>query len=126
MRASIHGCMSTETTTPTKYHLPTPPNTTHPPLPPSYITTHPTIYHPTTPTLYQPPPHPIPLTYPTLYHPPTCPYPIPPTQTYPIKPTHPHLKTTNPPLGYCLLLFDRKYNGMLIKSHKSRGGRLRV
>ena len=99
-RASIHGCMSTETTTPIIYHRPTPIlyHLTHlpHPIPPTHLypktTTHP---HPIPPTLYYP------LTPPPLYHPPTYPHPIPPTYPYPIEPTYPHLPLLY--LGYGLV-----------------------
>ena len=55
-RASIHGCMPTETTTPIVNHPPTHPHPilpTHPyPIPPTYP--HPIQTHPPTPTLYHP------------------------------------------------------------------------
>ena len=70
-RASIHGCMSTETT---PY-----------PFPPTYpypiTSTHPTLYHPHPHP--KPPTHPYPITT-------THPYPIPPTYPYPMPPTHPY------------------------------------
>ena len=72
-RAFIHGCMSTETTTPTIYHPPTP-TPYHPPNPTLYHPSTSTLYHSTNPTLYQPP-------TPTLYHPPTPTLYHPPTLT---------------------------------------------
>ena len=74
-RASIHGCMATETTTPIVNHPPTP----HPILP-----THP---YPIPPTY----PHPIQPTYPPLPYT-THPNPILPTYPHPIPPTYPYSK----------------------------------